>query len=349
VTTRYDEELAALPDLYERARRVPVDEPAAVLGHGRSPLLVVGSGGSASVARLLADLAMASTGVVARPLTPLELIGTARLAPGTRVALVSARGANADVLAAWDRVVDDGLRDVLVLCGDATGPLGRAAAEHSEAVLVEFPRVAAREGFVACGSVLAPAVVGALGLGTELPRRFEELWSRVRIPAAAEHLWERSSLIVLHGLATAGAALDLESKFAEGALGAVSLSDFRNFAHGRYLELERRVPETAVLMLESVGDARVAGATAERLPSDALVERVRVAGDPRAAGVGALLAVLHLAGAAAHARGVDLAAGGREPFGPTLYGLDVSGEAPAPPVEGPAPSGEGSSDLPPAR
>src|SRR5207249_1115932 len=63
----------------------------------------------------------------------------------------------------------------------------------------------------------------------------------------SKRLWQKDTLVILFSPAIQAAALDIESKFSEAALGTTQLADFRNFAHGRHNWLAKRGDSTAVL------------------------------------------------------------------------------------------------------
>jgi predicted ATPase len=81
-------------------------------------------------------------------------------------------------------------------------------------------------------------------------------------------LWERSTLAILYSIPLQPAAVDLESKFVEAALGCVHLADYRNFAHGRHHWLAKRGNTTAVLALTADLEKKLAQKTLQLLPPD---------------------------------------------------------------------------------
>ena len=64
--------------------------------------------------------------------------------------------------------------------------------------------------------------------------------NQTAIRKACRPLLERGTLVVLHGPDTRSAAVDLESKFVEAALGDIQTADYRNFAHGRHHRQEEQ-------------------------------------------------------------------------------------------------------------
>ena len=125
-------------------------------------------------------------------------------------------------------------------------------------------------------------------------------------PAAySRPLWERETVLILHGYATQSAAIDLESKFTEAAIGHVQVADYRNFAHGRHHWLARHGGASGVLAFVTPSDRKLADKTLRLLPEEVAVLRVDLAEDGVKGGLASLALALHLAGMAGEARGID--------------------------------------------
>jgi hypothetical protein len=112
----------------------------------------------------------------------------------------------------------------------------------------------------------------------------------------AERLWSRQTLVVLHGPATNAAAVDLESKFTEAALGNLQIADYRNFAHGRHHWLAKHGNVSGVLAFSSESDRLLATKTLSLLPKDIPVVRIDFEGNFLQVSLASLLTALHVAG-----------------------------------------------------
>ena len=150
----------------------------------------------------------------------------------------------------------------------------------------EFVRVAefitpfGKDGFLAVNSLLAFVVILSRVFSSDDPHRLPQQLAGLLgtsdlqnfLNASTEGnlgpVLERETMIVLYGLDTKSAAVDLESKFTESALGRIQLSDFRNFGHGRHHWLAKRNRESAVLALCSPGDLTLAEKTLSLLPKN---------------------------------------------------------------------------------
>lgn len=63
-------------------------------------------------------------------------------------------------------------------------------------------------------------------------------------------------------------AIDLESRFSEGSVGCLQISDYRNFAHGRFNWFHQRKGQTAIIALTTPESKEVAENILSELPSD---------------------------------------------------------------------------------
>ena len=69
------------------------------------------------------------------------------------------------------------------------------------------------------------------------------------ISRSLDSVTARLYISVLHTHPLTAAAIDLESRFVEAALGALHRADLRNFGHGRHVWLAKRAKETGVLAM----------------------------------------------------------------------------------------------------
>lgn len=335
----YSEELAGLADTFAWAMAAPVDNLArAVRAASPHSLVAVGSGGSYTTAHFAAAAHRQFTSGIAAAMTPLEAVGTPQSLRPSAVFLLTAGGKNPDVLGAFRRLVAREPRRLLVLCASTASPLARLAAEYPYVDLAEFDAPSGKDGFLATNSLLASAVLLVRGYAAAhagpppLPATFQSLLGEELGPYPVEELdrqcqplWGRKTLVVLHGPETHAAAVDLESKFSEAALGDVQLSDFRNFAHGRHHWLAKRGAETGVLAILTEEDRQLGEGLLALLPADVPVVRLAALGRDTVAAVAALAQVFMVAGSAGRARGIDPGDPGVPPFGRKIYHMRAFG------------------------
>lgn len=302
---------------------------------GAEPLLVVGSGGSLSVAHFAAYLHQRYTGRLARATTPLEAVALESVA-NCSVLVISAGGRNPDVIGALQTLVRREPRHFLVLTATKGSRLGKIAGKFNYVDVIEFEPPGGRDGFLATNTLLAFAILLARSFCSTSstaspPRTMRDLVHPERMHAQYEsflrkacyQLWEKEALLVLHGAATHPAAIDLESKFSEAALGPVQITDYRNFAHGRHHWLAKRGSTTGVLALVSDEDREIADRTLTLLPADTTFVEIRLPQRAEWATVSAFVSVMHLVGLAGIARGIDPGRPGVPAFGRKIYNLNV--------------------------
>ncbi|MBV8229809.1 MAG: hypothetical protein JO329_07485 [Planctomycetaceae bacterium] len=331
----YDSELGDLPRTYEWARTVDIDALAAsIRRYAEVPLVAVGSGGSLTSAYFACLLHSLYTGRLARPMTPYELVGSPVHLGGLGVLFLTARGGNPDILDSFDIAVRRVPRRIGLLCTRTGSPLVTRAADVAGAEIHEFDLPTIKDGFLATNSLLATSVLLARAYQLDPPSsdslasRFEELvhpgQSGQEFHADLSHrcraLWDRPTTLVLHGQTTQPAAIDLESKFTEAALGHLQLADYRNFAHGRYHWLAKHGEGCAVLSLASADDVDLAEKTLGLLPGNIPKARLQVENGVSGS-LKALALSLFIAGLAGRARVVDPGRPRVPAFGRKLYHL----------------------------
>lgn len=331
----YASEMARLSETFEWASEVDIGVlRQAVRTAGLAPLRAIGSGGSLTAAHALAAFHQQCTSRIAAVSTPLESVGEP-LDASVSTWLLSAGGANVDILAAAQALIGREPRQLAVLCGRKDSPLAELCQAHPFTDLLLYPPPAGKDGFLATNSLLgfvtllarayasefgasdqwAEAVASARGF---IEERSEELgaWH-----AATAPLWRRPTTLVLHSPATRVGAIDLESKFTEAALGNLQLADYRNFAHGRHHWLAKRAETSAVLAFITEADRSLADRTLALIPSDILQARLFFPGNTTATAVISLIAALQITGWAGVGRGIDPGRPGVPEFGRKLYSL----------------------------
>jgi hydroxymethylpyrimidine pyrophosphatase-like HAD family hydrolase len=334
----YQHELRALGATYGWARELDLAPIRSALEPlSEKPLLVIGSGGSLSAAHLAATLHERRFGHIARPVTPLEFREAAPyLAAAYSALILSAGGRNPDVLSALKTCIEFETSRVAVLCGAPKTPLASMAKGQEFVRVGEFSTPFGKDGFLAVNSLLAFTVIlsRAFSSGGEvtLPQTFAALLGTTDLEeflstttdGNLKRVLERETMIVLYGPDTKPAAVDLESKFTESALGRIQLSDFRNFGHGRHHWLAKRNRESAVLALCSPGDILLAKRTLRFLPKNV---PQAIATFPQAfpdRSIAAIVYAMGIAGAAGLIRGIDPGRPGVPDFGRRIYHIKTT-------------------------
>jgi fructoselysine-6-P-deglycase FrlB-like protein len=232
----YVEEVAALPQTYRSALAGTLTAAAAVRRLLGGPLVAVGSGGSLSAAVFAATLHERFGGLSARAVTPLALRELARHAPDTSYLLLSASGRHPDVLDAFRELVDREPRQLLVMTTEIASRLMKLVRRYRWVEALQLLVPSGSDGFLATNTLLAFSVLLAreyavLAGEPALPRTLRALIAPHTLAQwreAVQPLWPRNDLILLHSSLFSAAAVDLESKFTEAALGHLQAADFRH-------------------------------------------------------------------------------------------------------------------------
>lgn len=333
----YASELAQLASTWEWAADADVASLAKALRSAIFfPLVAVGSGGSLTAAHLLALLHRCFTGRVSSVLTPYDVKTTPPDA-GAAFWLISAGGSNRDILDSFRIIVHLEPRQIGVICGRPDSRLAENAAAYRYADFFGYSIPSGKDGFLATNSLVAFSVLIARAYACnydvpwdpKLPvddvfvggaRRTGHLDA---LRQTTSVLWQRPTLLVLHGNATRIGAVDLESKFTEAALGNLQVADYRNFAHGRHHWLAKRGESSGILAFTTPEDRKLAEKTLALVPREIPVVRVDFSGDLIRSALASLFFSLYLTGWAGAARGIDPGRPGVPRFGERLYHLSV--------------------------
>lgn len=332
----YAEEMSMLAQTYAWAQEYDITAIRnAVMKASTMPLVAVGSGGSMTTAAWLAYLHRNTFRALAQTATPLQLESTLPADRQVSVWLLSASGRNTDILRGFDTAVQAEPRHLVALCASEESPLGDRAAQHPWTMHLGFAAPAGRDGFLATNSLFAScllltrAVLEGASIG-KLPSRLDALLeASLRgdehqfqvLDAMCSKLWQRDTLLVLHGNTGQVASIDIESRFTEAALGCVQLADFRNFAHGRHHWLAKRGSSSAILAIVDPGIAKLADQTLRLLPRDVPVVRIELADEGVGSALASLYLALRLAESAGRARGIDPGRPSVPEFGRRIYNL----------------------------
>jgi len=334
----YSIEMKALPQTFAWAKSSDISTfKRAVSTFATMPLVTIGSGGSHTAAALGAFFHERYTRQVALSTTPLQAAKMESLR-NCGALIFSAGGRNPDALGVFKSVLKWEPRALAILCLEKSSPLGRLCSGYESVSFSEFSLPSGKDGFVATNSLVAFATIlwraftelcgnanetlisfeDAATSGSRLKSWSEELREGTRV------LWEKRYLLVLHGSGPSyPAALDLESKFNEAAIGAVQIADYRNFAHGRHHWLDKYRDDTAVLALITNEEVRHIERTLSLLPASIPAKTIVFAGTDGRVALSALVTALHLAGFAAEARGIDPGRPGVAEFGRRIYNLNI--------------------------
>ncbi|MCK9918028.1 HAD hydrolase family protein [Microbacteriaceae bacterium K1510] len=335
MTARYLKELANLHEVYEAALELNIAPLRAALeGAASRPAVMLGSGGSYSVASFAAFLHQLNTGRIATASTPLDYM-TLPLRDAA-VMCFSASGRNKDICAAFDEAAQREAKPLLGLVLRDSSPLHELGARYRYSRVISASSELFDDGFLAVASLLGSGILlfrayrALVGNGAQLPSSLEAFFAERastplgKIVRECERVVAPATMSVLYSSSLKPASVDIESRFVEAALGNVHSTDLRNFGHGRHHWFAKHPEETGLLALIGDGQESLASRTLDLIPDVAPKTRIDFSGPKDEQALAGLIVSLHLAAAAGRTRRIDPAKPGVPEFGRRLYHLGPS-------------------------
>ena len=287
---------------------------------GGHNLIAVGSGGSLVAAAFAALLHETVTGRLARTATPLEAITRSPLRD-TAALLLSARGTNTDIRRAAEILPRLGYDAISAITMCKNSPLAHILLGYN-ATIHEFAIPGGRDGFLATNSLMATLVLlyrAALSDDRLRSGNSSHLTKSRPVRKGSEAVLHNRTLVVLAQGWAVPAALDLESRFSEAALANVTITDPRNFAHGRHNWLSFHGADTGIVSIETRDSTREATRMLRFIPKGTDVLRIISEQEGPASTIELVRAVMEYTGNVAEARGIDPGRPLVADFGRRLY------------------------------
>jgi fructoselysine-6-P-deglycase FrlB-like protein/hydroxymethylpyrimidine pyrophosphatase-like HAD family hydrolase len=272
---RYTDELRQVPSTIQWAAEQDVALlRRAIHLYSDRGLLAVGSGGSSTAAAFAAEQHFLVYGHPSQAITPLEVFQVPTSASANAAGLLlSAEGKNHDILAAAKQLR---LRacPAIGLTLRTSSPLIELSDETGAASLTAYDMPWGKDGYLATNSLVATLILlwrayaADADVASELPllvNWYQQFDRRLRQAGTVKR---SGRALILHGALGRIGAIDLESKLTEGALAYGQVCNFRQFAHGRHLQLSQLTEPVTVVSFSSEGDP-LAAETNRLLPADA--------------------------------------------------------------------------------
>lgn len=284
--SRYDKALSRLPSTLEWSRKQDIGAVREFLtAPDGLPRIFLGSGGSFSVAQLAMQLSV-EAGFVAAAMTPYQYIFSAWSRLPARVFIFSAGGRNIDALNAWATARDNPSQTFGAMLMSEPSKLA-AMMEADGAGRAFVYRQTNGDGFLAVNSLAAyysllfriyrgdEVCVDVSGIAEALESQLKAFLTQSYTlstdgwnahDAALYDARETDRFYVLYSPDTMPVACDLESRFSESSVGCLQISDYRNFAHGRFNWFHQRRGQTAIIALVTPESEDVAASLLSELP-----------------------------------------------------------------------------------
>jgi hydroxymethylpyrimidine pyrophosphatase-like HAD family hydrolase/fructoselysine-6-P-deglycase FrlB-like protein len=267
----YSNELDDIPNTIEWASQVPLHEKSSATrsGSGSSIFVVLGSGGSFTVAHAIATNYTLKKIGIGIAWTPMQYALRGKNLPSHRVLLVSAEGKNSDILLAA-RCSLDWATGVETLTFSETSPLLSLLAGKAVTTALQAPW--GKDGYLATNSLIAALLVAFRLQGSEsldpllLRAWFKASRTSFLLSQAGEQIAAARKVLVLYGNQGQTGAVDIESKISEAGFGFAQITDFRQFAHGRHIQLVDQQSPFPVLSFVSPAETELWAATRRLIP-----------------------------------------------------------------------------------
>lgn len=275
----YSQELEKIPDTYNWAKDIPIDNLTEFVKRSKdTPLYVIGSGGSFS-ATTFVSLLHQHIGRIARCVTPLEFLEFENIDNNCSVLIVTAGGNNTDILSAFDKAVEIKPKNLGIVCASVNNKLTKRASQIKNVLVHAVKLPTRKDGFLATNSLVATLVwtcrayIHAYSLSYQLPnindlvfQEHTELEFEEEIFKQLENFVNCKTVVCLYDNWSKTAATDTESKLVEAGLANVQLADYRNFAHGRHNWLDKNKENSCLIALVNPNCGQLATKTLKLIP-----------------------------------------------------------------------------------
>ena len=332
----FDIELNDLPLTYEYANtqcELTIQAISSFIQLSKvTPLLLVGSGGSYSAAKAFEALhCVSGIGNLAKAVTPLGLSSHVSTLPFSSAVILSANGNNFDTVNAYRLIRYNNSPHSLIICLNEKSKL-RKVSQGYNTVFTGNRLPAGKDGYLAVNTLFATIVWLSNAYYTLMNNTIfllPESFSGFKIPQLrnSEDISNYESIVVLYSGISEPVAFDIESKFSEVALGNVLLTDYRNFAHGRHLWLDRRGDRTLIIALIAPEASSLAVKTLALIPENVSVMKLETKSPGAKGMLELLLCSFELTKQAGVLSGFDPGMPNVPDFGRKMYNISYSAKA----------------------
>lgn len=294
-----------------------------------SPLYIIGSGGSLTAAHLV-KLLHEELGSFARVITPYELLTMDASLRNSSILMITAGGRNPDILFSFKHAAKSEPKNLLAVCMRPNSPLKEIEKSYNFAKVIDFHIPSGKDGFLATNSLVAFCMLFSRAysevmqqnttLDTSITRDIEIFPDNFFM----NHLKILSTFSVLYGKWSLPAAIDLESKFTEAALGNVQIADFRNFAHGRHHWLAERGEQSGIVAIYTPDEEKIVNKTLDLIPKEIPIFRITSDYSGSKGAIQLLIKNYYFTNLVASCHGVDPGCPTVPMFGRKIYRLNVN-------------------------
>ncbi len=337
--SKYRTRLQEMDKAYNWATKYPIDNLIKYLKKIKEEsLIVIGSGGSYSVASYISSLHSEFTSQIAKAMTPLDYIST-NTSSNSAVILITTSGKNTDIINVLNEAVAREHKHIIVVCANPNAPIITKFSNYTIISYFNFKLPTKKDGFLAVNSILIFSILFLRAYYKSnkkilfLPKEFDEFALDSKdfdefentLRNNLKHIICKDTIIVLFGNWGRFAAIDLESKYSESALGNVSLSDYRNFGHGRHNWIDKKWQISSLLAFADRKSEKNLKRTFSLIPEKIpkYIFKSKYSEGPLSA-IDLLIKTYFLVNLAGVYRNIDPSSQGIPEFGRKLYRMSVT-------------------------
>lgn len=326
----FNRELETLNDTYLWTLEQDIQEMAKYIINDRNkPTIIIGSGGSLS-ACYFASILFQKLGIFSKAITPLELFNSCEIIKGSNLIFISASGRNSDILFAFKTAIKYEPHKIACVCMKENTPLSNLSKNYASSRTFAFPIPSGKDGFLATNSLVAFFTLFMKCFSSEnVSNQLDSTSFRRELKRFEKSIDGDYSFVVLYSGYGQPVAVDLESKFVEAALGNISTSDYRNFAHGRHHWFDKRGKKSAIIAIVTPNDSRLAYKTVSLMPSDIPVLFLETDLTDGLASIDLLIKSFYLVQLIGDIQKIDPGKPGVPDYGSKLYHLSYSSLLPS--------------------
>jgi len=296
-----------------------------ILANSDRPFYVVGSGGSFSACHYVADL-LQYHGFSAKAITPLYIHQNRVRIFNTNLIFISAGGRNTDILSSYESAISQDPNLAISISLKINSPLKKLSMNYSIGKHYEFDLPTGKDGFLATNSLIAffTLMNEVISLDKGRENTFSQIMNEIQlsyIRLFVKQNFRKKTFIVLYGSWGSSVAVDLESKFSEAALGNVLLSDYRNFGHGRHHWFDKQAKDSAIIMLITPAEEKLANRTIDILPKSIPHLKLLVDDATSNGSIPLLIQSFYFVNEIGKRKNIDPGRPGVPPYGSKLYNL----------------------------
>lgn len=343
---RYDRTLAKLPDTIAWSHTLDIVKiKEYLLESDGLPRIFLGSGGSYSAAQLAMQLSV-ERGIVAAAMTPYQYIFSAWSKLPAKVLIISAGGRNVDAINAYRTARLNPSQRPGVMLMSSPSLLENLMKEDDEPNRFVY-NLENGDGFLATNSLVAfysllfriyrndmvtePDWSFTATTDGKLKEFISETYTIQTNGwddhnAALYEARETDRFYVLYSPDTMPVATDLESRFSEGSVGCLQISDYRNFAHGRFNWFHQRKGQTAIIALVNPESKSVSESILDELPEEIPILPLATTYKGATGTLDLLLKGMYLARYLGQRWGLDIGAPNVAEFGKIIHRKDFMAE-----------------------